>query len=113
MATMEELETTKTEPEKKPVKRARGYFDYSLLFVWIFIMLLGYVLLYSASSYVALTSYGNSFYFLRKQVFSTAVGLLQWDFCTIIDYRRWRNFCKIRIYGLIDYSIFGFVTYWN
>ena len=43
MATMEELETTKTEPEKKPVRRARGYFDYSLLFVWIFIMLLGYV----------------------------------------------------------------------
>ena len=56
MATMEELETTKTEPEKKPIRRARGYFDYSLLFVWIFIMLLGYVLLYSASSYVALTS---------------------------------------------------------
>ena len=39
MATMEELETTKTEPEKKPIRRARGYFDYSLLFVWIFIML--------------------------------------------------------------------------
>ena len=74
MATMEELETTKTEPEKKPIRRARGYFDYSLLFVWIFIMLLGYVLLYSASSYVALTSYGNSFYFLRKQVFSIPIG---------------------------------------
>ena len=36
LATMGELETTKTEPEKKPVRRARGYFDYSLLFVWIF-----------------------------------------------------------------------------
>lgn len=99
MATMEELETTKTEPEKKPVRRARGYFDYSLLFVWIFIMLLGYVLLYSASSYVALTSYGNSFYFLRKQVFSTAVGLLPMGFCTIIDYRRWRNFAKYAYMG--------------
>lgn len=99
MATMEELETTKTEPEKKPVRRARGYFDYSLLFVWIFIMLLGYVLLYSASSYVALTSYGNSFYFLRKQVFSTAVGLLPMGFCTIIDYRRWRNFAKYAYIG--------------
>ena len=99
MATMEELETTKTEPEKKPLRRARGYFDYSLLFVWIFIMLLGYVLLYSASSYVALTSYGNSFYFLRKQVFSTAVGLLPMGFCTIIDYRRWRNFAKYAYMG--------------
>ena len=99
MATMEELETTKTEPEKKPIRRARGYFDYSLLFVWIFIMLLGYVLLYSASSYVALTSYGNSFYFLRKQVFSTAVGLLPMGFCTIIDYRRWRNFAKYAYMG--------------
>ena len=99
MATMEELETTKTEPEKKPVRRARGYFDYSLLFVWIFIMLLGYVLLYSASSYVALTSHGNSFYFLRKQVFSTAVGLLPMGFCTIIDYRRWRNFAKYAYMG--------------
>ena len=43
MATMEELETTKTEPEKKPVRRARGYFDYSLLIVWIFIMALTFI----------------------------------------------------------------------
>ena len=34
MATMEELETTKTEPEKKPVRRARGYFDGFLLCCW-------------------------------------------------------------------------------
>ncbi len=99
MATMEELETTKTEPEKKPVRRARGYFDYSLLFVWIFIMLLGYVLLYSASSYVALTSYGNSFFFLKKTgIFHsrrfTSNGILYNNRLQTLE-----ELCKIRIYG--------------
>ena len=51
---MEQKEYEPATGEEVTVKRKRnkrdGYFDYSLLFVWIFIMLLGYVLLYSASS---------------------------------------------------------------
>ena len=40
--------------QKRKKRKSDSYFDYSLLFVWIFIMLLGYVLLYSASSYTCL-----------------------------------------------------------
>ncbi|MFR4319492.1 MAG: hypothetical protein ACLT2Z_09150 [Eubacterium sp.] len=45
---------TRKEPEaKKEIKtkkrRNQGYFDYSLLAVWIFIMLLGYVLIQASS----------------------------------------------------------------
>lgn len=58
---------------KTKKRRADGYFDYSLLFVWIFIMLLGYVLLYSASSYTALNKYNDSAYFLKKQLQATVL----------------------------------------
>ena len=67
---MEQKEYEPATGEEVTVKRKRnkrdGYFDYSLLFVWIFIMLLGYVLLYSASSYTALNKYNDSAYFLKK-----------------------------------------------
>lgn len=92
MVNREKLETTNT--EKKTKQKEKGYFDYSLLFVWIFIMLLGYVLLYSASSYMALSKEGDSLYYLKKQVFATIVGLVPLLFCTFIDYRFWKNLSK-------------------
>lgn len=92
MVNREGLETTNT--EKKTKQKEKGYFDYSLLFVWIFIMLLGYVLLYSASSYMALSKEGDSLYYLKKQVFATIVGLVPLLFCTFIDYRFWKNLSK-------------------
>ncbi len=99
MENREELEASKTETKIR--RKERGYFDYSLLFVWIFIMLLGYVLLYSASSYMALSNYGNSFYFLKKQIFATIVGTVPLLLCTFIDYRLWKNFSKIAYFGSI------------
>ena len=86
--------------KKKAGKKARRVIlIIACCFVWILLCCWDMFLLLAASSYVALTSYGNSFYFLRKQVFSTAVGLLPMGFCTIIDYRRWRNFAKYAYMG--------------
>lgn len=92
MGNREELETTNT--EKKTKQKEKGYFDYSLLFVWIFIMLLGYVLLYSASSYMALSKEGDSLKYLKKQIFASIVGLVPLLLCTFVDYRVWRKFSK-------------------
>lgn len=75
--------------------RSQNYFDYSLLFVWIFIMLFGYVLLYSASSYVALTVQGDSAFYLKRQIRSTLIGCLGVIPVTLIDYRIWKKFDKL------------------
>ena len=90
---------------KQKKSRTGGYFDYSLLFVWIFIMLLGYVLLYSASSYSALNQRGDSAYFLKNQIFSTIIGLVPMLIVTFVDYRFWKKLSKF-IYGAAVATIF-------
>ena len=103
-ATGEEV-TLKQEKRKKQY----GYFDYSLLFVWIFIMLLGYVLLYSASSYTALNKYGDAAYFLKGQIKATAIGLVFMLPAVFMDYRLLKNF-KTLIYGVSIGSVFLVLT---
>ncbi len=84
------------ENKKRPRRqKSQNYFDYSLLFVWIFIMLLGYVLLYSASSYVALTVQGDSAFYLKRQIRSTLIGCLGMIPVTLIDYRVWKKLDKL------------------
>ena len=90
------------EVEVKPQRqRTHNYFDYSLLFVWIFIMLLGYVLLYSASSYMALSKQGDSAFYLKRQIRSTLIGCLAMIPVTLIDYRMWKKLDKIIYFGSI------------
>lgn len=90
------------EIEQRPKKhRGQNYFDYSLLFVWIFIMLFGYVLLYSASSYVALTAQGDSAFYLKRQIRSTLIGCLGMIPVTLVDYRLWKKMDKLIYIGSI------------
>ena len=46
----------------------KRYFDYSLLFVIIFIVGFGLVMIYSTSSYTAQMEYGSSEYYFKKQL---------------------------------------------
>lgn len=90
--------------QKRRVK-SNNYFDYSLLIVWVFLMILGYVLLYSASSYTAMTAYGDSLYFLKRQVLATAVGLIPFFAAFFIDSKVYKRFCPV-IYIASFISIF-------
>lgn len=95
---------------KTKKRRSQGYFDYSLLAVWIFVMLLGFVLLYSASSYTGLTQYNDSFYFLKGQIKNSAIGLvLMLITIFVIKYEVWGMFAKILYFGSIG-SIFLVLT---
>lgn len=94
---------------KTKKRRSDSYFDYSLLFVWIFIMLLGYVLLYSASSYTALNKYNDSAYFLKNQLKATLLGCVVMVPAIFIDYRFWRKFNKL-IYGVAIATVILVVT---
>lgn len=95
--------------KKEKRKREGGYFDYSLLFVWIFIMLLGYVLLYSASSYTALNKYGDAAYFLKGQIKATIIGAVFMIPTIFLDYRLLKKF-KTLIYVVSIGSVFLVLT---
>ena len=54
----------------------KRYFDYSLLFVIIFIVGFGLVMIYSTSSYTAQMEYGSSEYYFKKQLIFDVLGFI-------------------------------------
>lgn len=63
---------------KKNIRKTRSgeYFDYSLLFITIFMMGFGLVMLYSASSYEASMEFGNSKYYVISQIKAAVIGVI-------------------------------------
>lgn len=83
------------ERPKKRQPRATSYFDYNLLFLIIFLICFGLVMLYSSSSYLAANSalYGyDGAYYLKKQLRNALIGAVGMGAITFIDYRWWRRF---------------------
>ena len=74
-----------TEKKKKPIK----YFDYSLLFLIIFLLCFGLVMLYSTSSYAGSNKFGDASYFVKKQLFATGLGIVGMYIVSKIPYRFW------------------------
>ena len=94
----------------RPVQRAAGregsktvertaYTDYSLIFVILFLIVIGLVMLYSVSSYEAGLSYGDSFYYLKRQLIFDVLGIGAMLFISRIPVVLYRELYKI-IYGV-------------
>lgn len=71
---------------KKTAKKS--YFDYSLLFLIIFMLAFGLLMLYSTSSYNAAIEFGSSTYYLRKQFQATVLGLIVMFVVANINYHK-------------------------
>ena len=76
-------------------KKNESFFDYSLLFIVLFLMIFGLVMIYSASYYDASTSAlmaNDPFYYLRKQAISSVIGLVGMLIVSRIPYHFWERF---------------------
>lgn len=73
---------------KKNIRKTRSgeYFDYSLLFITIFMMGFGLVMLYSASSYEASMEFGNSKYYVISQIKAVVIGVILMVVVIKLDY---------------------------
>ena len=69
----------------------RGLLDYSLLFIVIFLLSFGLVMLYSTSSYEAAAEYGDSAYYLKRQMVFTLFGLVLMAGVSLIPYTFWKK----------------------
>lgn len=67
-----------------------GLFDYGLVFIVLILLSLGLILLYSTSSYLGVTDYGDSAFYLRKQLLFTVLGLGLMTVIAFLPYRMWR-----------------------
>ena len=61
---------------RKKKQQSEYFFDYSLLFIVLFLLGFGLIMIYSASSYEAYDSYGDAAYYMKKQLIANIIGLV-------------------------------------
>ena len=76
-------------------KQSEYFFDYSLLFIVLFLLGFGLIMIYSTSSYEANLEYGNAAYYLKKQAFASALGLVMMFVVAQIPYHFWERFATL------------------
>lgn len=99
-------ERQKPQEKQKPLR----YFDYSLLFLIIFLLCFGLIMLYSTSSYYGSTRFGSAAYYVRKQLFATSLGIVAMIVISRIPYQFWMRMSTLAYLvalGLCTYVIFG------
>ena len=84
-----------TSKRKRKGEQSEYFFDYSLLFIVLFLLGFGMVMLYSTSSYQAVQDYGDSAYWLKKQIFAVVLGLVLMMITANIPYQFWRRFAVL------------------
>jgi len=89
-----------TMPKKNsttPLPQSFSY-DVGLLFPVLFLVGIGIVMIYSASSALAMKKFGTDYYFLKKQIVSGALGITLLIVCRHVPYR---------LYGVLAYPLLG------
>ena len=87
-----------TAEQERPAKkqRRRGYFDYNLLVVIIFLVGFGLVMLYSTSYYQAQLKYnGDGFHYFKRQAIISLGSMIFMMVVSRIDYRFWKRFALL------------------
>lgn len=72
--------------------RTEHFFDYSLLFIVLFLLGFGLIMIYSASSYSAFSEFGDAAHYLKRQGIATALGLVVMLIVANIPYHFWERF---------------------
>ena len=76
-------------------KNQESFSDYTLLFIVLFLLAFGLVMLYSTSAYDANLTYNDSTYLFRKQIFSTLAGLVVLFIVSHLPYHIWERFAVL------------------
>lgn len=71
------------------------YFDYSLLFIILFLAGFGLVMIYSASAYDASVQMENDMYYLTHQGFAVGLGIAAMFVVSRIPYHFWEHFAAL------------------
>ncbi len=79
-------------PAKRRKEQSEYFFDYSLLFIVLFLLGFGLVMIYSASSYEAFQEFGDAAYYLKKQLTAIIIGLVMMVVVANIPYHFWEKF---------------------
>lgn len=67
--------------------KSYSYYDYSLLFLTLFLVCFGLIMVYSTSSYSAQLKFEDSMYYLKRQGICAILGIIAMLVMSKIDYR--------------------------
>ena len=81
-----------SENVKRRKKKQRFFFDYTILFIVLFLLMFGMVMLYSTSSYEATVKFKDAAYYFRKQAIASVLGIVAMLAMMLIDYHFVRKF---------------------
>lgn len=84
---------------RKVKKKPQRFYDYSLLFIVIFLTVFGLVMIYSSSSYSAQIVYHDPFYFMKRQGMIALCGFFVMLVISKMDYHFFARF------GILSYII--------
>ena len=84
---------------RKTGRGQESFFDFTLLFIVLFLLGFGLVMLYSTSSYDGGLQYGDPAYFLKRQLTSTILGLVAMMVVANIPYHIWEKFAALGYIG--------------
>ena len=73
-------------------QKGESFMDYSLLFIVLFLVGFGMVMVFSSSSYEANLKLGDSTRYLRQQLFASILGLVAMMVVANIPYHFWERF---------------------
>ncbi len=68
------------------------FFDYSLLFIVLFLLGFGLIMIYSASSYAAFEDFKDAAHYLKRQAIATVIGLVAMILVANVPYHFWERF---------------------
>lgn len=92
-----------------------SFFDYSLLFIVLFLVTFGLVIVYSTSSYTAQLQTANPAYYLIRQGRAAIVGLVAMFVFANMDYHIWKKFAKVFmifiLFLLLFVAVFGVASH--
>lgn len=82
-------------------QREERFFDFTLLFVVLFLVVFGLLMIYSTSSYEAALDYGNAAYYLQRQAIAAILGVGAMIFVSRLPYRIWTKLDKAALLGSV------------
>ena len=94
---------------KEKYMTGKQYFDYPMLFLVIFLICFGLVMVYSASSYKSMMVYGNSYHWVLRQGVAILIGVIVMIICCKFDYRILKNDKLANICWLLSVALLGLV----
>ena len=92
---MEAVRTARVMSGRVAGREKAAYVDYTMIFIVLFLLTFGLIMLYSTSSYEAALDYHDSAYFFKRQLIFTLFGLFVMAVVSRIPYHIYKRFAAV------------------